>query len=30
MVGLIIKKENIYIEPTQTSYIIAATVAILI
>lgn len=30
MVGLIINKENIYIEPTKTSYIIAATIAILI
>nr|WP_068890908.1 hypothetical protein [Pedobacter panaciterrae] len=30
MVGLIINKEYIYIEPTQTSYIIATTIAILI
>ncbi|ETZ21174.1 hypothetical protein [Pedobacter sp. V48] len=30
MVGLIINKEYIYIEPTKTSFIIAATVAILI
>jgi len=30
MVGLIINKEYIYIEPTQTSYIIAAIIAILI
>ncbi|WP_449438389.1 hypothetical protein [Pedobacter steynii] len=30
LVGLVIDKQNIYIEPTTTSRIIAATIAILI